>query len=123
MKIVTRFSRREFLSFLALATGAALLGPTVVAAADDATAASAAERRKRWESLPADEKEKLREAYRRYQGLPPERQARLQAELDKMKAAAKVTFNDAYFAVPAPAEAPAEAPVAPPAPQPEAKKQ
>jgi peptidyl-prolyl cis-trans isomerase C len=38
-----------------------------------------------------------------------ERQERLQATLDKMKSDAKVTFNDAYFAVPA---APAEAPPA-----------
>lgn len=41
-----------------------------------------------------------------------ERQTRLQAELDKMKDAAKPTFNDTYFAPPAP---PAEAPATPPA--------
>lgn len=40
------------------------------------------------------------------------RQERLQAALDKMKADAKVTFNDAYFGAPAPAAQPA-----PPAPQ------
>lgn len=39
-----------------------------------------------------------------------ERQTRLQAQLDKMKNDAKPTFNDAYFAPPAPA--------APPAPEP-----
>lgn len=47
-----------------------------------------------------------------------ERQARLQAELDKMKTAAKPTFNDAYFgpATPPPA-APAATPANPPAPE------
>ncbi len=39
-----------------------------------------------------------------------ERQQRLQAELDKMKTAAKPTFNDAYFPPPPP-------PTAPPAPE------
>jgi len=48
-----------------------------------------------------------------------QRQERLQAELDKMKNAAKPTFNDAYFAVPAAPETPA----APPAPAAEPKKQ
>jgi peptidyl-prolyl cis-trans isomerase C len=47
-----------------------------------------------------------------------ERQTRLQAALDKMKTDAKPTFNDTYFAPPAP---PAAEPVA--APAPETKKQ
>lgn len=47
-----------------------------------------------------------------------ERQSRLQAELEKMKTAAKATFNDTYFAPPA---APAEAPPPPAAPQGEKK--
>ena len=42
-----------------------------------------------------------------------ERQTRLQAELDKMKTAAKVTFNETYFAPP-PAPPAAEAPATPP---------
>lgn len=46
-----------------------------------------------------------------------ERQTRLQATLDKMKADAKITYNDTYFAAPAPPAAPAETP------QPEEKKQ
>ncbi len=41
-----------------------------------------------------------------------ERQTRVQAELDKMKTAAKPTFNETYFAPPAPAS-PAAAPSAP----------
>lgn len=47
-----------------------------------------------------------------------ERQSRVQAELEKMKTAAKATFNDTYFAPPA---APAEAPPPPAAPQGEKK--
>lgn len=43
-----------------------------------------------------------------------ERQTRLQAELDKMKTAAKPTFNETYFAPPAPPPA-AEAAATPPA--------
>jgi parvulin-like peptidyl-prolyl isomerase len=39
-----------------------------------------------------------------------ERQTRLQAELDKMKTAAKPTFNETYFAPPAPAAQPPSAP-------------
>ncbi len=46
-----------------------------------------------------------------------ERQTRLQSTLDKMKADAKVTYNDAYFAEPAPPAPPAETP------KPEEKKQ
>jgi peptidyl-prolyl cis-trans isomerase C len=39
-----------------------------------------------------------------------ERQTRLQSTLDKMKADAKITFNDTYFAEPAPPAPPADAP-------------
>jgi peptidyl-prolyl cis-trans isomerase C len=39
-----------------------------------------------------------------------ERQAKLQATIEKMKTDAKPTFNDAYFAPPAPAAPPAEEP-------------
>jgi peptidyl-prolyl cis-trans isomerase C len=43
------------------------------------------------------------------------RQERLQAELEKLKNAAKPTFNETYFAVPATPEAPPAAPAADPA--------
>ncbi|HKR62741.1 MAG TPA: peptidylprolyl isomerase [Thermoanaerobaculia bacterium] len=49
-----------------------------------------------------------------------ERQNRLQAALEKMKTDAKVTFNDAYFAPPAP---PTPPPTAEPAKKPEEKQQ
>jgi peptidyl-prolyl cis-trans isomerase C len=42
-----------------------------------------------------------------------ERQTRLQAELEKMKTAAKATFNETYFAPATPAEPPATPPPAP----------
>ena len=45
-----------------------------------------------------------------------ERQAKLQAQLDAMKSAAKVTYNDAYFGPP-PAAAPAANPAATPKPE------
>jgi len=50
-----------------------------------------------------------------------ERQAKLQAQLDAMKSAAKVTYNDTYFVPPPAAAAPAATPAT--TPKPEASKQ
>lgn len=73
----TKISRRKALSFLGLAL---VIGKIEIAYGDDK-----AERRKRWDNLSPEEKERLRLSYRRFKALPLARQERIRMNFKRWR--------------------------------------